>query len=136
MKKTMFGLIAMFAIMYAFVGCGSANTPTGVAEATLKCIQKGDTKGYVDLIYLKDNESGTVAEQKEQLVALLSSKMTKTIEMKQGLKSWEFVSEEISEEGDRAKVVAKLFWGDGSEDEQSFDTIKDENGKWMLNVSK
>ena len=132
----MFSLIAMFAIMFAFIGCGSSNTPTGVAEASLKCIQKGDTKGYVDLIYLKDNETGTVKEQKEQLVALLSSKMTKTIEMKEGLKNWEIVSEEISEEGDRAKVVAKVFWGDGSEDEQNFDTIKDENGNWKLSISK
>lgn len=136
MKKTMFGMIAMLAIMFAFMGCGSANTPTSVAEASLKCIQNGDTKGYVDLIYMTDNERGTVAEQKEQLEALLSGKMTKTIEMKQGLKSWEFISEEISEDGNKAKVKAKVFWGDGSEDEQNFDTIKDENGNWKLSINK
>ena len=31
---------------------------------------------------------------------------------------------------------SERFWGDGSENEHSFDTIKDDNGKRKLNISR
>ena len=114
--------------------CGSANTPSAVAEKGVKCIQNADYEGYVNLLDLNESE-GTDAE-KEQLVALLREKGTKQMEKKQGLKSYEVLSEEISEDGKSAKVEMKLVYGDGSEDTEKMKLVKNDNGDWKLTLGK
>ena len=117
MKKTICSFIAMFAIMFAFICCGSSNTPTGVAENALKCIQKSDFKSFIDLINIEGSNKEDIDQKKVQLEALLSGKMSKALEAKSGLKSWEILSEEISEDGNKAKVKVKQTWGDGTEED-------------------
>ena len=66
MKKL---LISMFVAVVALTlwSCGSANTPSAVAEKAAKCMQNADYEGYVELMELKETE-GKEAE-KEQFVA-------------------------------------------------------------------
>lgn len=136
MKKTICSFIAMFAIMFAFIGCGSSNTPTGVAENALKCIQKSDFKSFIDLINIEGSNKEDIDQKKVQLEALLSGKMSKALEAKSGLKSWEILSEEISEDGNKAKVKVKQTWGDGTEEDDEIDFVKDADGNWKLSMNK
>ena len=133
MKKLFF---SMFVAVVALTlwSCGSANTPSAVAEKAAKCIQNADYEGYVDLLDLKKSDGND--SEKEQLVALLREKGTKAMEKKQGLKSYEVLSEQISEDGKSATVELKMVYGDGSEDTQKMKLVKNDNGDWKLTMGK
>ena len=133
MKKL---LISMFVAVVALTlwSCGSANTPSAVAEKAAKCMQNADYEGYVELMELKETE-GKEAE-KEQFVALLREKGTKTMEKKQGLKSYEVLSEEISEDGKSATVKMKMVYGDGSEDTSKVKHDKNDKREWKMSFGK
>ena len=83
---------------------------------------------------LKKTDEGN--NEKEQLVALLREKGTKAMEKKQGLKSYEVLSEEISEDGNSATVKMKMVYGDGSEDTQDLKLVKNDDGDWRLTMGK
>ena len=133
MKKL---LISMFVAVVALTlwSFGSANTPSAVAEKAAKYMQNADYEGYVELMELKETE-GKEAE-KEQFVALLREKGTKTMEKKQGLKSYEVLSEEISEDGKSATVKMKMVYGDGSEDTSKVKLVKNDKGEWKMSFGK
>ena len=88
----------------------------------------------MDLMNLKKSDEGN--NEKEQLVALLREKGTKAMEKKQGLKSYEVLSEEISEDGNSATVKMKMVYGDGSEDTQDLKLVKNDDGDWRLTMGK
>ena len=46
------------------------------------------------------------------------------------------LSEEINETGDKAKVTLNVVYGNGEEDEQVADLVKNENGEWKLKLGK
>lgn len=140
MRKLLSALIVV-AVAVLMIGCGNANTPSGVAEASVKCLQKGDYKGYVELLTAtdakKNAENKEKFEQEQQmLVSLVQEKASKKLEKKEGIKSYEVLSEEINETGDRAKVTMTIVYGDGSEDKQTVKTKKDDSGKWILDSGK
>ena len=97
-------------------------------------MQNADYEGYVELMELKETE-GKEAE-KEQFVALLREKGTKTMEKKQGLKSYEVLSEESSEDGKSATVKMKMVYGDGSEDTSKVKLVKNDKGEWKMSFGK
>ena len=129
MKKLFFSMFVAVVTLTLW-SCGNTNTPSAVAEKAVKCIQKADYEGYVDLMNLKKTDEGN--NEKEQLVALLREKGTKAMEKKQGLKSYEVLSEEISEDGKSATVKMKMVYGDGSEDTQDLKLVKNDHGKMTL----
>ena len=134
MKKL---FIFMFVAVVALTlwSCGPANTPSAVAEEACKCMQNEDYEGYADLMDLKKSEDGKGVE-KEQLAALLREKGTKTMEKKQGIKSYEVLSEEISEDGKSANVKIKIVYGNGDEDTQKMKLVKNDDGDWKLTMGK
>lgn len=134
MKKLFF---SMFVAVVALTlwSCGPANTPSAVAEEACKCMQNEDYEGYADLMDLKKSEDGKGVE-KEQLAALLREKGTKTMEKKQGIKSYEVLSEEISEDGKSANVKMKIVYGNGDEDTQKMKLVKNDDGDWKLTMGK
>ena len=93
-----------------------------------------DYEGYVDLLLLKETKNQE--SDKEQLVAMLREKGTKTMEKKQGIKSYKVESEEISEDGNSATVKMKMVYGDGSEDTQDLKLVKNDDGDWRLTMGK
>ena len=133
MKKL---FISMFVAVVAFTlwSCGPANTPSAVAEEACKCVQNEDYEGYVELMDLKETKNQE--SEKEQFVAMLREKGTKTMEKKQGLKSYEVLSEEISEDGKSATVKMKMVYGDGSEDTNKIKLVKNDKGEWKVSLGK
>lgn len=125
MKKL---FISMFVAVVAFTlwSCGPANTPSAVAEEACKCVQNADYDGYVELMDLKETKNQE--SEKEQFVAVLREKGTKTMEKKQGIKSYKVESEEISEDGKSAIVKMKVVYGDGSEDTNKIKLVKNDKG--------
>lgn len=134
MKKL---FISMFVAVVALTlwSCGPANTPSAVAEEACKCMQNEDYEGYADLMDLKKSDDGKGVE-KEQLAALLREKGSKTMEKKQGIKSYEVLSEEISEDGKSANVKMKIVYGNGDEDTQKMKLVKNDDGDWKLTMGK
>ena len=133
MKKL---FISMFVAVVAFTlwSCGPANTPSAVAEEACKCVQNADYEGYVELMDLKETKNQE--SEKEQFVAMLREKGTKTMEKKQGIKSYEVLSEEISEDGKSANVKMKIVYGNGDEDTQKMKLVKNDDGDWKLTMGK
>ena len=126
MKKL---FISMFVAVVAFTlwSCGPANTPSAVAEKACKCVQNEDYEGYVELMDLKETKNQE--SEKQQFVAMLREKGTKTMEKKQGIKSYKVESEEISEDGKSATVKMKVVYGDGSEDTNKMKLVKNDKGE-------
>ena len=134
--KKLFGVIALFIAVFTMCGC-SDNSPKGVAEKAMSCIQAKDWEGYVDLMCFEEKEGQDIAKDKEQLAALLKAKGEKELDKKEGIKSFEIVSEEISEDGNTAKVKADIVYGNG--DEKKDNTIKlkkDAKRNWKLDGGK
>ena len=132
MKKLFF---SMFVAVVALTlwSCGPANTPSAVAEEACKCLQNEDYEGYVDLLLLKETKNQE--SDKEQFVAMLREKGTKTMEKKQGIKSYEVLSEEISEDGKSANVKMKIVYGNGDEQKENMKMIKKDD-QWMIDMNK
>lgn len=131
-------MTAMLVVTLALFACGGSNTPKDVAEKAVKCMQKGDYEGYVDLMYLNEKEGEDAEkqkEQKEQFVALVKEKGSKSIEERGGIKSYEVVSEEIDEDGEKAVVKMKVVYGDGERNE-TFKLRKDDDGNWKIDPGK
>ena len=134
MKKTFFSLFAVMAMTLMMFSCsGGGNTPTKVVEKSIKYIQEKNYEAYVDLIEFKE---GSSQEDKEQFVAFLGGKVDMTLEKKQGLASYEIISEEISEDGASAVVVANITYGDGSSKEDKMKLIKNAEGEWKISMDK
>ena len=133
MKKL---FISMFVAVVAFTlwSCGPANTPSAVAEEACKCVQNEDYEGYVELMDLKETKNQE--SEKEQFMAMLREKGTKTMEKKQGIKSYKVESEEISEDGKSAIVKMKVVYGDGSEDTNKIKLVKNDKGEWKMSFGK
>ena len=133
MKKL---FISMFVAVVAFTlwSCGPANTPSAVAEEACKCVQNEDYEGYVELMDLKETKNQE--SEKQQFVAMLREKGTKTMEKKQGIKSYKLESEEISEDGKSATVKMKMVYGDGSEDTSKVKLVKNDKGEWKMSFGK
>lgn len=133
MKKL---FISMFVAVVAFTlwSCGPANTPSAVAEEACKCVQNADYEGYVELMDLKETKNQE--SEKEQFVAMLREKGTKTMEKKQGIKRYNVESEEISEDGKSATVNMKVVYGDGSEDTNKIKLVKNDKGEWKVSLGK
>ena len=133
MKKL---FISMFVAVVAFTlwSCGPANTPSAVAEEACKCVQNEDYEGYVELMDLKETKNQE--SEKQQFVAMLREKGTKTMEKKQGIKSYNVESEEISEDGKSATVNMKVVYGDGSEDTNKIKLVKNDKGEWKISFGK
>ena len=134
MKKLFFSMLVAVVALTLW-SCGPANTPSAVAEEACKCMQNEDYEGYADLMDLKKSEDGKGVE-KEQLAALLREKGSKTMEKKQGIKSYEVLSEEISEDGKSANVKMKIVYGNGDEDTQKMKLVKNDDGDWKLTMGK
>ena len=60
-----------------------------------------------------------------------------TLDEKGGIKSYDIVSEEISEDGTTATVTANIKFGNGDEDKDyKIKMIKDDKGDWKISSGK
>ena len=133
MKK--FSLVAIMACIVAamFTSCNS-NSPRGVAEDAMKCMQKGDYKGYLEYVYFAKNAE----EKRAGFAQMIEEKAEKNPDAIAGndIASYKFVSEEIDEEKGKAKVIFEVTYKDGNVKTESTDMICDETGKWWIDGKK
>lgn len=130
--RTVFLLVAA-TVMFA---CSGGNTPTTVAEKAVKCLQNEDYEGYVDLMHIDKKEVQDIENTKQMYTSLLKEKAGSDKSGIKGIKSFETVSEEISEDGNKAKVTMKLIMDGDKEKTETIKLIKEENGDWKLDSGK
>lgn len=123
------------AVIFSSCGSGGGSTPADAARHIMKLMQKGDYEGVVDHMHLQVKEGEDIEAQKEMLVALMEEKAGKSMDEKGGLESYEVLEEEISDDGTSASVKVKSTYGDGSEDTQDMDFVK-EDGNWLMEMNK
>lgn len=134
--KKLLGIIALFIAVFTMSSC-SDNSPKGVAKKAISCMQAKDWNGYVDLLYFDKEEGKDIDKEKEQLAALFKEKGEEELNKQGGIKSYEIVSEEISEDGNTATVTVKIVYGDGTEkDNEKIKMKKDANGDWKISLGK
>ncbi len=132
MKKTMTAMLALIvACTMTLMACGGkgaakADTPTATFEKYADCVKKGDYTKAVDL--LEDSDKAT-QEEKDFIVAL----MKEAESTNGGLDAYEVLSEEISEDGQSAKLKVKLTYGNGETKETTQDMLKTESG-WVCTL--
>lgn len=130
----------MLAVTMVLFACGNANTPSAASEKAAKCLIDEDYEGYVDMLFITekaDTDKAKLEEQKAQYAAALKDKMAKSIE-KEGKKmtSAKAVSEELSEDGEKATVTMNIKYDDGSEKTDTTKLRKDKDGNWKLDIGK
>lgn len=134
--KKIIGFIAMAAIALVMAACGGDNSPKGVAEQAVKCIQDKDYEGYVDLMLITEKEGQDVAETKQGIADLLRSKAESTLDKKGGIKSYEVLSETVADDGNSAVVQIKVTYGNGEEKTDDMKMVKSDGGKWLIDSGK
>ncbi len=129
MKKmiVMFTMCLMMMAMMTSCGSSHENTPRGVAEAAVKYLSKKDWKGYMDLTDAND-------KQKEAMAQMLE-KMGQQLDDKGGMKSYEFVDEDIDEENGTATITVKVTYENQTSEDNKMKMLK-KDGKWLLSSEK
>ena len=130
MKKLFSTLAVALVALIAFTACGGhENSPQGVAKAAMEALQSGDAETYFDLMYGSEE-----SQNREQTVALIKEKAFKSIEAKDGIKSYEIIEPEepIAADADKATIKVNVFYGNGQEEGKTLRLKKDDNGNWKL----
>ena len=134
--KKLISLTMIIGIMAFMASCGSGtNSPSAAAKKIVELIQDGDYGDIVDHMYIEAKEGEDVEAQKEMLAAILDEKVGKSIEEKGGLKDFEILEENISEDGESATVRIKYYYEDGTEDSENMEFVN-VDGDWMLELNK
>ena len=122
--------------MLAMASCGGGgNSPKGVAEQFIKAVQQQDGKKMAELVYYEEGKEPKTDAEKDQLAAMMQSKASTTYANNGELKSYEILSEEISEDGNEAVVNAKMEF-EKKTSEDKIKLKKDSGGDWKIDVSK
>lgn len=130
MKKLFSTLAVALVALIAFTACGGhENSPQGVAKAAMEALQSGDAEAYFALMYGSEE-----SQNREQTVALIKEKAFKSIEAKDGIKSYEIIEPEepIAADADKATIKVNVFYGNGQEEGKTLRLKKDDNGNWKL----
>ena len=130
MKKLFSTLAVALVALIAFTACGGhENSPQGVAKAAMEALQSGDAEAYFALMYGSEE-----SQNREQTVALIKEKAFKSIEAKDGIKSYEIIEPEepIAADADKATIKVYVFYGNGQEEGKTLRLKKDDNGNWKL----
>ena len=132
MKKITYNILAICTVILcltSLVSCaGSAtNTASGKALEMTGFIQDEDYKSYAADVYSKNKITD---DEIDQLALMLKMVGAGALEKRQGIKSYELISEEISDDGNSAIVMVKIEYGNGSVEEDKMRMIKDDSGAW------
>lgn len=134
--KKLFGFVVAVVAMLAMASCGGGgNSPKGVAEQFIKAVQQQDGKKMAELVYYEEGKEPKTDAEKDQLAAMMQSKASTTYANNGELKSYEILSEEISEDGTEAVVKAKMEFEKKTSDDD-IKLKKDAEGNWKIDMSK
>jgi len=132
--RKLFSVLALAAVVLFTANCGGGgNTPASIEKSMYTQMQKGNYDKVVKIMI--DNLDAT-KEQKAQFAAFFTSdKIKKEMEKGGGLKSFEIIKEEISEDGLSATVETKVINNNGDEDTKTTKYVK-KDGKWLMSLNK
>ena len=128
MKKLILGLAVVFCAVLV-ISC-SSNSPKGIVTKYFKAMQAKDYEKAADCFYYGDEEAEAA---RTQLVALLT-KAGKSLDEKNGLKSFEVTS--VEENGETAVVTGKITYGNGEVEENETIKTTKVDGNWYINLDK
>lgn len=130
MKKFIYLFSLTLACTFLLSSC-SADTPGQVAKDFVGYLKSGDSKKMMGTIAMDKDMDQSDKKQAELAAAAMAEKAKAGLEEKGGLKNVEIVSETIDEDGETAKVVLKLTYGNGNDDENTYKMVK-QDGKWKI----
>ncbi len=138
MKKFKIIMACALVAIISFAGCGNSesseatqenggtetvtdNGPKSTYTKFMKYVLKEDFETAVDMLYEADKAS---AEEKALVVGLLKEFLAQ----KGGIKDFEILSEQITNDGAKAKLKVKYTYGDGSTKETTENLVKTDDG--------
>lgn len=136
MKKAFVLLFAaLLACSFIFVSCGQSGNDSAVAkkdspsDVMEKALKKLQDKDYKTVLLFIEGANEATEEELNGMANLVGM----VYEANGGLKNYEILSEEISEDGQTATVKTKYVYGNGEEKEDTDKLVLTENG-WMLQM--
>lgn len=134
--KKLFAIFAVVAAIFA-VSCSSAPaTPGEAAVKVYELMAAGEYEAVAEEFHFNIEDPEDLAEAKTMIVSLAEEKGGPQIEAKGGLVSTEVLEEVVAEDGQTAKVTLKLVYGNGKEETQKVDLVKDPEGDWKAAFNK
>lgn len=134
MKKLLY--LSLMAIVSLLIASCSNNSPGSALKHYMDAMNDKNFEEVADGIAFKE---GLTPEQQQQVregwITLLQDKAEKSAEQQGAIKSFEIISEEISEDGTTAEVKYKQVFEDGTEKEGTQAMVK-RDGKWLMDVGK
>ncbi|MDM8269793.1 DUF4878 domain-containing protein [Barnesiella viscericola] len=134
MKKILY--LSLMAIVSLLIASCSNNSPGSALKHYMDAMNDKNFEEVADGIAFKE---GLTPEQQQQVregwITLLQDKAEKSAEQQGAIKSFEIISEEISEDGTTAEVKYKQVFEDGTEKEGTQAMVK-RDGKWLMDVGK
>lgn len=134
MKKILY--LSLMAIVSLLIASCSNNSPGSALKHYMDAMNDKNFEEVADGIAFKE---GLTPEQQQQeregWITLLQDKAEKSAEQQGAIKSFEIISEEISEDGTTAEVKYKQVFEDGTEKEGTQAMVK-RDGKWLMDVGK
>ena len=134
MKKLLY--LSLMAIVSLLIASCSNNSPGSALKHYMDAMNDKNFEEVADGIAFKE---GLTLEQQQQVrerwITLLQDKAEKSAKQQGAIKSFEIISEEISEDGTTAEVKYKQVFEDGTEKEGTQAMVK-RDGKWLMDVGK
>lgn len=137
MKKVLLFVMSLaLVVVLNSCGGGKSATPSDAAKECVELMKSGDFETLVDNCYFGEDVSAEKVEQtKAMIVAMGNEKITKKIEKKEGIASYEVIEETIAEDGQTAKVKVKINYGNGSDEVEKYD-LQLIDGEWKPVIKK
>ena len=133
--KKLLSLLSIALCALCFASCSSQSSPTNVTEALIKNIQNENYEAISELFYAKGETEEEINEQKQMIESLYTDKVKKSIDKKEGIKSYEIEEEKISEDGKTAIVKYSITYGNGDTDKET-NKLVNIDGKWYIDLGK
>ncbi len=120
MKKLLLLAVVLFSSAILFSSCGSASTPSAVIEKAVASAIDSDWDGYLKYVNISDEQKG----QYKEMAAMKGDQAFP-------YSSFKIVSEEISEDGQTAKVKIEYTKKEGGTKNDTEKLVLVE-GKWLI----
>lgn len=130
-------LLSIFAIVAAMFAV-SCSSPAGPADAALnlyELINNGEYDAAAEEFYYDTDDAEKLAQSKAMIASLFKEKAGPQIEAKGGIANVEVIGEELSADGQEAKVSVKISYGNGEVEENSVDMVNTPEG-WKASIKK
>ncbi len=129
MKKIL-SILSVALVAIIFAAC-SNNSPAGVVEEYVSCLQNGKYAEAVELFHFKK----ALDDDQKQYLASIIERAAEQYKEKGGIASIKVNDVKVTESGDAATVSYTTTYGDGSTKDDSDKVVK-VDGKWLLESGK